>query len=141
MVRLKTRYLIVEVNAPPQARKLSLQKEDVTSIIKESIARSYGDYGVGLLQYAFQVLYANKTTGFIAIRCSRDYVKMVEASLVFVTEHQGQELRFRIVRVCGVGRTCRQNLLEMSRDRLKKLQVDSITDEELQKEINEIDPQ
>lgn len=54
MVRLKTRYLLVEVAPAANARKLAVQKEDVASLIKESIARNYGDYGVGLLQYAFQ---------------------------------------------------------------------------------------
>lgn len=55
MVRLKTRYVLVEVVVPPaSARKLALQKEDVANLIRDSIARNYGDYGVGLLQYAFQ---------------------------------------------------------------------------------------
>lgn len=54
MVRLKTRYLVVEVAGAANARKLTLQKDDVAGLIRESIARNYGDYGVGLLQYAFQ---------------------------------------------------------------------------------------
>lgn len=54
MVRLKTRYLVVELVPAASARKLAVQKEDVAGLIKDSIARNYGDYGVGLLQYAFQ---------------------------------------------------------------------------------------
>lgn len=51
MVRLKTRYAIVEVVT---TRKVALKKDDISTIIKESIARSYGDFGIGMLQYAFQ---------------------------------------------------------------------------------------
>jgi hypothetical protein len=55
MVRLKTRYVLMEVVSPAaSARKLVMQKDDVAGLIRESIARNYGDYGVGLLQYAFQ---------------------------------------------------------------------------------------
>lgn len=51
MVRLKTRYIVVEVAA---ARKLAAQRDDIHNAIRESIAHSHGDYGVGMLQYAFQ---------------------------------------------------------------------------------------
>ncbi|UIZ25998.1 hypothetical protein KXD40_006186 [Peronospora effusa] len=51
MVRLKTRYLVVEVTG---ARKLTIKKEDIVVLIRESIIKSYGDYGSGLAQYAFQ---------------------------------------------------------------------------------------
>lgn len=52
MVRLKTRYLVVEVAAARP--KLAAQRDDIHGVIRESIARSHGDYGVGMLQYAFQ---------------------------------------------------------------------------------------
>jgi RNase P/RNase MRP subunit POP5 len=52
MVRLKTRYLVVEVAAARP--KLSAAREDLQGVIRESIARSHGDYGVGRLQHAFQ---------------------------------------------------------------------------------------
>lgn len=56
MVRLKTRYLVVEVTVTTASTRkpLALQRDDVAGLIRESIARNYGDYGVGLLQYAFQ---------------------------------------------------------------------------------------
>lgn len=55
MVRLKTRYLIVDVMvASGRGSSKPMQKEDIGSLIRESIARNYGDYGVGMLQYAFQ---------------------------------------------------------------------------------------
>ena len=51
MVRLKTQYLVVEATG---ARKLTVKKEDIVLVIRESITKSYGDYGSGLAQYAFQ---------------------------------------------------------------------------------------
>jgi RNase P/RNase MRP subunit POP5 len=191
MVRLKTRYLIAEVSAP---RKLSLQREDIAGLIRESIARSYGDYGVGMLQYAFQgtvaaagssgrvmrslitctsgaVLYYNPITRLVAIRCARDQAKVVETSLVFVTEFQAQEVRFRIARVCGeslakagfhvpvsltlfclvvrsdrpgCSRTCREHMLKFSIERseqLKLLSGDADWSDKIRAEIALIDPQ
>uniref|UniRef100_M4B8D8 Uncharacterized protein n=1 Tax=Hyaloperonospora arabidopsidis (strain Emoy2) TaxID=559515 RepID=M4B8D8_HYAAE len=52
MVRLKTRYLVIE--AMTSARKLIVKKEDIVTLIRESITKSYGDFGSGLAQYAFQ---------------------------------------------------------------------------------------
>ncbi|TYZ67556.1 hypothetical protein PybrP1_012454 [[Pythium] brassicae (nom. inval.)] len=119
MVRLKTRYLVVEVTpASASARKpLTLQRDDVAGLIRESIARNYGDYGVGLLQYAFHVLYFSPHTRFAVVRCAREQCKLVESSLAFVTESQNQELRVRVARVCGSGRTCRAHLLAFSLER------------------------
>ena len=57
MVRLKTRYAILEVSAghgSKAQRKGPLQKDDYAMMIKDSIAKNYGDFGVGIAQYAFQ---------------------------------------------------------------------------------------
>ncbi|KAJ0402710.1 hypothetical protein P43SY_007852 [Pythium insidiosum] len=144
MVRLKTRYLIVEANAPQHSRKAApLQRDSIASLIKESIARSYGDYGVGMLQYAFQVIYASKDTNLIVIRCAREQCKLVETSLVFVTESQGQELRFRVVRVCGSSRVCREHMMNLTQERLKDrnlLAQDPMLLEQIGREIEAIDP-
>lgn len=98
MVRLKTRYLLVEITG---ARMLAIKKEDITSSIRESLTKSYGDFGSGLSQYAFQVLFYHPQTKLAAIRCARDVCKMVETSLVFVTEIHNQDVSIRVARVCG----------------------------------------
>ncbi|KAL3658294.1 hypothetical protein V7S43_016683 [Phytophthora oleae] len=98
MVRLKTRYLVVEATG---ARKLTVRREDITALIRESITKSYGDFGSGLSQYAFQVLYYNPQTRLAAIRCAREMCKMVETSLVFVTDLHNQDVSVRVARVCG----------------------------------------
>lgn len=125
MVRLKTRYLLVEATG---ARKLAVKKEDIVVLIRESIAKSYGDFGSGLAQYAFQgavelssllvlfwlvatltvyvcccvVLYYNTHTRLAVIRCAREMCKMVETSLVFVTDVHNQDVSIRVARVCGM---------------------------------------
>lgn len=47
------------------------------------------------------VLYFNVHTKLAVVRCAREYCKLVESSLVFVTELVAQELRLRVARVCG----------------------------------------
>ncbi|GAB9465575.1 hypothetical protein Gpo141_00002980 [Globisporangium polare] len=144
MVRLKTRYLVVELVPAASARKLAVQKEDVAGLIKDSIARNYGDYGVGLLQYAFQVVYFNKHTRLAVVRCAREQCKLVESSLAFVTECQSQEVRIRVARVCGSSRTCRDHLLKFSLERADALNLPAAYPKypkELEDEIAAIDPQ
>ncbi|CAI5740676.1 unnamed protein product [Peronospora destructor] len=140
MVRLKTRYLVVEATG---ARKLIVQKEDLVLLIRESIIKSYGDYGLGLAQYAFQVLYYNTHTRLAVIRCAREMCKMVETSLVFVTNVHNQDIRIRVVRVCGSSHGCRDQLLKFSMERAKTLNLYTLQpnfDEEVQAEIALVDP-
>ncbi|KAF1772476.1 Ribonuclease P/MRP protein subunit [Phytophthora cactorum] len=126
MVRLKTRYLVVEATG---ARKLAVKKEDITALIRESITKSYGDFGSGLSQYAFQVLYYNTQTRLAAIRCAREMCKMVETSLVFVTDVHNQDVSLRVARVCG---TSHLSCILSSQPNF---------DEEVQAEIALVDPQ
>ncbi|KAG6611080.1 rpp14 family protein [Phytophthora cinnamomi] len=141
MVRLKTRYLVVEATG---ARKLAVKKEDIAALIRESITKSYGDFGSGLAQYAFQVLYYNTHTRLAAIRCAREMCKMVETSLVFVTEAHSQDVSVRVARVCGSSRTCREHLLKLSLERAKTLNLYTSQpdfNQEVEAEIALVDPQ
>ncbi|KAF4322616.1 hypothetical protein BBO99_00003761 [Phytophthora kernoviae] len=141
MVRLKTRYLIVEATG---ARKLAVKKEDIYALIRESITKSYGDFGAGLSQFAFQVVYYNTHTRLAVVRCTREMCKMVETSLVFVTDLHNQDISIRVVRVCGSSRTCRDHLLVLSLERAKTLNLHTTQpnfDEEVRVEIALIDQQ
>ncbi|CAH0492010.1 unnamed protein product [Peronospora farinosa] len=140
MVRLKTRYLVVEVTG---ARKLTVKKDDIVVLIRESIIKSYGDYGSGLAQYAFQVLYYNTHTKLGVIRCAREMCKMVETSLVFVTNAHNQDISIRVVRVCGSSHGCRDHVLKFSMERAKTMNLYTLQpnfDEEIQAEIALVDP-
>lgn len=139
MVRLKTRYLVVEVIGAP---KLAIKKEDVTALIRDSIIRFYGDFASGLSQYAFQVLYFNTQTRLTAIRCTREMCKLVEISLVFVTGIHNQDVRIRVCRVCGSSRKCRAHILKFSLERARLLNLYATQpnfDKEVQAEIALLD--
>ncbi|EEY68603.1 uncharacterized protein PITG_17724 [Phytophthora infestans T30-4] len=141
MVRLKTRYLVVEATG---ARKPAVKKEDITALIRESVTKSYGDFGSGLSQYAFQVLYYNTHTRIAAIRCAREMCKMVETSLLFVKDVHNQDVSLRVARVCGSSRACREHLLRFSLERAKTLNLYTSQpkfNEEVQVEIALVDPQ
>ncbi|KAF1795521.1 Ribonuclease P/MRP protein subunit [Phytophthora cactorum] len=107
MVRLKTRYL------------LAVKKEDITVLIRESITKSYGDFGsvcpstrskVGTERHRSMIHDADfrccsavlqHADRLAAIRCAREMCKMVETSLVFVTDVHNQDVSLRVARVCG----------------------------------------
>lgn len=96
MVRLKTRYLVVEVMTAGGrgGGGKPMQKEDIGSLIRESIARNYGDYGVGMLQYAFQ----GEDIMAIVIGWT-EWMAHWDHSAVFQFTHQagGRALRSRVL--------------------------------------------
>ena len=54
-----------------------------------------------LSAFAGLVLYYNTSTRLAVIRCARELCKMVETSLVFVTDVHNQDVSIRVTRVCG----------------------------------------
>ena len=117
----------------------------------------------------YLVLYYNTHTRLAVIRCAREMCKIVETSLVFVTNVHNQEISLRVVRVCGANSLslaqcfvplvkrvnvcvcaglgsshgCRDHVLKVSMERAKTLNVYTLQphfDEEVQAEIALIDP-
>lgn len=47
------------------------------------------------------VVYYNQHTRLAVVRCAREHCKLVESSLVFVTDLKNQDVKIRVARVCG----------------------------------------
>ncbi|KDO28736.1 hypothetical protein SPRG_19953 [Saprolegnia parasitica CBS 223.65] len=119
MVRFKNRYFIVEVTFGRGKKGPALTARDIYSLVLAAIGSNYGDFGVGTMQAALQVLYYNAITHLAVVRCGRDDATKVHACLTFLTEAQHQDAKFRTVVVCGSSRTVKDTLLRLSRERIQ----------------------
>ena len=117
MVRYKNRFLVFELTF--EKKPLPLHIRDIYAALLTSIANNCGDYGVGMMQLSLQgmsgcvliliivvrscvVLYYSHITMLGAVRCGREYATIVQACLTFITEFQRRDVKFRLIKVCGL---------------------------------------
>ncbi|OQR85939.1 hypothetical protein ACHHYP_11164 [Achlya hypogyna] len=139
MVRFKNRYLIVEVCFTRGKKGPAISARDIYNLVLASVANNFGDFGVGTMQAALQVVYYNPTTHLAIVRCGRDDATQVQSCLSFLTEAQHQDARFRTVHVCGSARTVKDTLHTLSRERAAKLQLAPTIVADMEAEINGLD--
>ncbi len=76
-VRFKNRYLLVEVIWKDGRADDSLTEPILQSVLRESLAVNFGDYGLGLALQSLQVKYFNSLTNVLIVRCDREHWKEV----------------------------------------------------------------
>ena len=125
MVRIKHRYLLVEVLYPsPSTTTFETEipntvlfhaptSSHITSstllqVLRAQISLLFGDYGSGVLAAGLAVKYFSNATSTAIIRCPRDHYRLAWAALTFVTELPGvkkgvtgAQCVLRVVRVSG----------------------------------------
>ncbi len=74
-MRLKNRYLLLELKWKDGKVDESMQESTVQTAIRNSIGVNFGDYGVALCTGALQVKYYNLLTGMCLVRCARDQLR------------------------------------------------------------------
>lgn len=95
MVRLKTRYLLFELVSVEndtaslvslhRAYPASVNGKFIMQLIKDSIQLNFGDYGSGKLNSLLQLKYWSNNTGSGIIRCHREDIDLLVASLTLVS--------------------------------------------------------
>lgn len=125
MVRIKHRYLLVEILYPtPSTTTYGTEipntvlfhaptSSHITSstllhLLRLQISLLFGDYGSGVLAAGLAVKYFSSATSTAIIRCPRAHYRLAWAALTFVTELPGvnkgvagKECVLRVVRVSG----------------------------------------
>jgi ribonuclease P/MRP protein subunit POP5 len=101
MVRFKSRYLLFEIIYNDSNIHEQIQPTHLLSAIKESIQQNFGDAGTGSILSNLSMKYYSPFTNLGILRCGREHVKMVWASMGFVTEVKGRKCMFRIVHNAG----------------------------------------
>ncbi|KAH7327968.1 Rpp14/Pop5 family-domain-containing protein [Stachybotrys elegans] len=135
MVRIKGRYLLVNIIYPPDPEKLA--KTDVPDIvfnhqptvenltpqallraIRSEVATLYGDYGAGAMEGHLSVKYLSLATSTFILRCSRSAFRMLWSALTFmdrVPVKDGRPCIFRVVRVSGTIRKVEQEAIRQAK--------------------------
>lgn len=136
MVRLKSRYLLCEVNVSDRSRLLLLDDRAVSAAVKAAVARTHGDYGAALCSIRFCVKYLNAHTGIVFLRFPKRYYKLLWSALPFITsiETRGQKIPcfFNCLHVGGTIRTCQKFLIRYNTQQLHRMLPKCKSEEEKQ---------
>lgn len=94
MVRLKTRYLLFEIVSTDNnsSNVISLHRafpsningKLIMQLIKDSIQLNFGDYGSGKVNSLLQLKYWSNNTGSGIIRCHREDIDLLIASIALI---------------------------------------------------------
>ncbi|KAF2428324.1 hypothetical protein EJ08DRAFT_592268 [Tothia fuscella] len=103
MVRIKHRYLLINILYPSKAPNFST-KDDIPDVIqfraptpdnfetgvllrmiKEGVNELYGDYGLGMIAGSLKIIYLSAPTSTAIIRVSRDHYRLVWTALTMAT--------------------------------------------------------
>ncbi|KAF1348876.1 Rpp14/Pop5 family-domain-containing protein [Delphinella strobiligena] len=141
MVRLKHRYLLINILYPESAANSSgVQAKDATMspdtiqfhqptsdkltpqllarIVREGVAELFGDYGSGMSAASLVVKYLSPATSTAIIRVSRDHYRLVWAALSFVTKLPrpvDQSCVIQVVRVSGTIRKAEEEAIRRAK--------------------------
>ncbi|VUC19969.1 unnamed protein product [Clonostachys rosea] len=140
MVRVKERYLLVNIIYPPEDSRagnsskpnLIVQHQPTTEnltpgilvrALKAQVASLFGDYGAGCLESDLSVKYLSLATSTVIIRCSRDHYQMLWSALTFMDrvptkDGTGRPCIFRVVRVSGTIRKAEEEAIRQAKQRL-----------------------
>ncbi|CAL8252109.1 unnamed protein product [Boreogadus saida] len=125
MVRVKSRYLLCEINISVPSNRLLLEDRPIFSAVKDAVASMHGDYGAAQCSIGFSVKYVNALTGIMLIRCPKSSYRLIWSALPFVTsvEHKGRKIPFFLncLHVGGTIRTCQKFLVRYNTQQLHRM--------------------
>ncbi|PRT52887.1 Ribonuclease P/MRP protein subunit POP5 [Wickerhamiella sorbophila] len=112
MVRLKTRYLLFELLFPDsldlahpheslRQTKSKIEYRKVADAFKQAVLEHSGEQGLGSVQSSLLVKYFSPATMTGVLRVSREYYRIVQASLSYITEIDNQRVIVKIAKVSG----------------------------------------
>ncbi|KAM8866627.1 ribonuclease P/MRP protein subunit POP5 [Synchiropus picturatus] len=136
MVRLKSRYLLCEVNVTDPTSLLQIDDRAVSAAVKDAVGRIHGDYGAALCSIRFQVIYLNTHTGIVFLRFPKSHYKLLWSALPFITsiETRWQKIPcfLNCLHVGGTIRTCQKFLIRYNTHQLHRMLPKCKTEEEKQ---------
>uniref|UniRef100_A0A3Q2Q3E8 Ribonuclease P/MRP protein subunit POP5 n=1 Tax=Fundulus heteroclitus TaxID=8078 RepID=A0A3Q2Q3E8_FUNHE len=140
MVRVKSRYLLCEINVSDRSNLLKLDDRAVAGAVRAAVARIHGDYGAALCSVRFCVKYLNAHTGTVFLRFPKGCYKLLWSALPFITsiESRGQIIPcfFNCLHVGGTIRTCQKFLIRYNTQQLHQM-LPKCKNEEEKRQIRE----
>eukprot|EP00041_Stephanoeca_diplocostata_P023667 m.586634 g.586634 ORF g.586634 m.586634 type:complete len:153 (+) comp22346_c0_seq6:485-943(+) len=121
MVRLKHRYLLCELVFADDKVDTSIKRSEISSVIKDAVGHTHGDYGIACILGSFQVKYFNVHTRTVLLRISRDHYEVLWSSMTLVSSFKKRECFFRVLHLAGTIRSCQKHLLRFNLEQLGQL--------------------
>ncbi|KFZ14352.1 hypothetical protein V502_06136 [Pseudogymnoascus sp. VKM F-4520 (FW-2644)] len=135
MVRLKNRYLLVNILYPEATALPSAKVPDVVAFnqpttdeltpqllikaIREAVLELFGDYGSGAIAGSLMVKYLSPATSTFIIRVTRAHYRIAWAALSMmnmVPVKEGKKCVYRVVRVSGTIRKAEEEAIRRARE-------------------------
>ncbi|KAI9741455.1 MAG: hypothetical protein M1818_004261 [Claussenomyces sp. TS43310] len=144
MVRLKNRYLLVNILYPDSAGSVSTTEvPDIVSFhqpttdaltpqlllkaIRAEVSELFGDYGNGAIAESLTVRYLSPATSTFILRVSRAHYRIAWAALSFmdiVPVKHGKNCVFNVIRVSGTIRKAEEEAIRRARDTILRARRD-----------------
>ncbi|TDZ38940.1 Ribonuclease P/MRP protein subunit POP5 [Colletotrichum spinosum] len=137
MVRIKERYILVNILYPSDAPKEQpvnvpdfvvlhqpttgqFNFQSLLKAIKAEVATLFGDYGSGALEGNLSIKYLSTATSTFILRVKREHYRMVWAALTFmnrvpVRNGGGKPCIFRVVKISGTIRKAEEEAVRQAR--------------------------
>ncbi|XP_061672451.1 ribonuclease P/MRP protein subunit POP5 isoform X2 [Syngnathoides biaculeatus] len=121
MVRVKSRYLLCEINVSDRSRLLFLNDGAIAAAVKEAVSRIH-------------VKYLNTQTGMVFLRFPKRSYKLLWSALPFITSietrYQKIQCFLNCLHVGGTIRTCQKFLVRYNTRQLYRMLPDCKNEEE-----------
>ncbi|XP_019718023.1 ribonuclease P/MRP protein subunit POP5 [Hippocampus comes] len=137
MVRVKSRYLLCEINVTDRNSLLLLNDKAIAAAVKEVVARIHGDYGAAMCSLRFSVKYLNTQTGMVFLRFPKMSYKLLWSALPFITSIDTRWKKIpcflNCLHVGGTIRTCQKFLIRYNTQQLHRMLPNCQNEEEKEK--------
>eukprot|EP00877_Chromochloris_zofingiensis_P002240 jgi/Chrzof1/12016/Cz06g18070.t1 len=122
MVRLRTRYLVLEV-ARKDGRTDGIRSEGLIHAVRDAVHEQYGDAGFSAALSALQVVYYNKITGATVLRCPRAQQKECATAVSKITLLDHKSVNINLLTVAGSAKTCKQAAVDSDEMLMRRLNL------------------
>lgn len=156
MVRLKHRYLLLQILYPAETSSLpgsitfhtpssdSLTAGILTRTLRDTVSDQFGDYGAGLANPSIAVKYFSAPTSTAIVRANRAHYRLVWAAcsaLTHVPEKGGRkrECVIKVVRVSGTIRKAELEAVRRAKEAIRAAQR-AQRGEEIVREVEKVRP-
>ncbi|KAL9873223.1 ribonuclease P/MRP protein subunit POP5 [Glossina fuscipes] len=122
MVRIKNRYIVVEIVPESKQHNVLHYKDHVLSkCILAAVRKYYGAYGLGRVELGFCTKYCNERTKIALIRCSHQSHKFVTSILPLITTIGDVRAKFHTIYVGATIINCNKFIVKYQQKCLDRI--------------------
>ncbi|XP_030385196.1 ribonuclease P/MRP protein subunit POP5 isoform X1 [Scaptodrosophila lebanonensis] len=142
MVRIKNRYIAVQIVPYTPTQTLRFSDQTLTKCLLQNVKKYYGVYGLGLLEHGFRVKYCNERTKIAIIRCLHRGQHFVSSMLPLITLIGEVRAKFRTLYTGATIIQCNKFIIKHQRQFLDRMmgQIESAKErQDIFKRVMEFD--